>query len=464
MEKRYVMDTNILIHSPSALFEERFSDGVITILLPVVSEIDNLKVNARDPELKFRARRATRYLDDIRKGLIEESPEYVGKFEFKYVKPQGRLESLNKFEVVDDLILEMANELKATVVSGDLNVVLKAEILNMDTIKFDFDSTDFADYKGWRKIKVSQMNLTELTNIESMARIDFYKGLALSVEDRERLTMECEVKSETIKEAYDLCDNEYLIVYTDDCDTNLFFRYKARDDKFVRVKGNRYFDDITSRNTQQRLFMESLQDEDIVCTSAVGCAGSGKSLISISYATEEVINRKNFKKFLYIKPLDVVGGKDIGYLPGSKEEKLEGSTMGSFYDSIEVIYNAKNRAHAKDIAAEMMDRGHLEVESISFLRGRSFNDCILIIDEAQNTDIVTIRTILSRVGQNCKVILLGDISQVDNTKVSHYTNGLYVAKQKLKNSRLYSHVELATSVRSEFAELVNKLLPESGGL
>jgi PhoH-like ATPase len=232
----------------------------------------------------------------------------------------------------------------------------------------------------------------------------------------------------------------------------------------VFVKRNLKFKDlyanISGKNLEQSCAIDLLMDDDVNVVSMRSPAGGGKTFLSLAVALTKLLKEKNnsYEKIIFLKPTVTVAD-DIGFLPGSAEDKL-GPYMNSFMDNITTLkkMNTVKYKETSESYEQLVKDGKIEIECISFIRGRSFNDCIIISDENQNVDSGVIKTILSRVGHNCKIICLGDVDQIDVPYLNKYNNGLSHLIKKFKGQEVYGHISLNKCERSKVSELAGELL------
>ncbi len=210
---------------------------------------------------------------------------------------------------------------------------------------------------------------------------------------------------------------------------------------------------IKSRNVQQTMATELLLRDDISLVTMIGKAGTGKTLLALAAGLLQTEDFHKFNKLLVARPIVPVG-KDIGYLPGEKQEKLR-PWMQPIYDNLEYLFNVKKPGELDDILAGM---GSIEVEALTYIRGRSIPDQFIIIDEAQNLTKHEVKTILTRVGERSKIVLMGDPAQIDHPYLDEYNNGLTYVVEKFKDQKLAGHVKLMKGERSGLAQLAADLL------
>lgn len=233
----------------------------------------------------------------------------------------------------------------------------------------------------------------------------------------------------------------------------------AQDNETVFISKNREYSTIKNIIKEESTEMKCIEVDSPKHCYVTDCfIVTHNTLMAISYAMNSIYDNKKFKKFVYIKTLDPVSGKDIGYLPGTKEEKIQ-PLLSPLYDSLEKLMDI-NRQEAEAQIQLLTLECKFEIETISHIRGRSFNNTLLIIDEAENLDISSIKTLLTRCDSECRILLLSDDAQIDNPKLSAISNGTALVKEKLVGQELFSFIELNTSVRSKFTDLVTKLMDE----
>ena len=213
---------------------------------------------------------------------------------------------------------------------------------------------------------------------------------------------------------------------------------------------------LRARNDEQRFAMELLMDENIKVVTLVGGAGTGKTLLAIATGLELVVERKKYKKLLIARPI-IPMGKDLGYLPGSEKEKLK-PWMQPIFDNIDFLSEAKDDKTGEKVVEGLEAMGILKIEALTYIRGRSIPRGLIIIDEAQNLTPLEIKTIVTRAGENTKIIFTGDPQQIDNPYLDSNTNGLTYLADRLKNEEIVGHITLKKGERSKLAEIAAKLL------
>lgn len=236
-------------------------------------------------------------------------------------------------------------------------------------------------------------------------------------------------------------------------DSGLFFK-NGKHEK--RLGKDRDVWGISHRNVEQKCAIHALLNDDVKLVTISGKAGTGKTLLAIACGLEKVINQNKFRRLLVSRPI-VPMGNDIGYLPGDVNEKL-GPWMQPIFDNIDYLFNIENAKKGFDAYMELANEGILKVEALTYIRGRSIPDQYIIIDEAQNLSKHEVKTIISRAGENTKIILTGDPDQIDNPKLDSINNGLTYVIEQFKNQEIAAHIELTKGERSELADIATEIL------
>ena len=211
-----------------------------------------------------------------------------------------------------------------------------------------------------------------------------------------------------------------------------------------------------ARNQEQRFAMELLMDDNVKAVSLVGKAGTGKTLLAIAAGLEQVVERKKYSKLYIARPI-IPMGKDLGFLPGNEKDKLR-PWMQPIFDNIEFLSDVKGDKAGEKVITGLESMGLLKVEALTYIRGRSMPNAFIIIDEAQNLTPLEIKTIITRVGENTKIVFTGDPYQIDSAYLDANTNGLTYMADKLKNEKIAGHITLVKGERSPLAEIAAKLL------
>ena len=445
MKKIFILDTNVLIHDPEAMFS--FDDNDVYLPIYVIEEIDKLKEYS--DRVGKSARETSRNIEKLKKeeknsnlSLLKGLKNSTGGT-FRIVLGENDIvnipDSLNK-NLTDNKIIGQALRIKnenkkrkVILVSKDMNVRIKANVLGMETVDYVKDQIDINQlYEGWKEIEVSN----DLFSLVEKAPIINW-NLVLKEEPK---------ANELIR--FKNSNKEILTIYKKE-------REKLEKQVFADTKVWGVF----ARNTEQKQAMELLMDERIKLVTLVGKAGTGKTLLAIATALEQVVERKLYKKIFIARPI-VPMGNDIGFLPGTEKEKMQ-PWMLPIYDNIEFLASNKSQTssnEAEKVVAGLESLGLLKVEPLTYIRGRSIPQGFIIIDEAQNLTPHEVKTIITRVGKDTKIVFTGDPDQIDNPYLDANSNGLAYIAEKMKNEILVGHIRLVKGERSEISELASRLL------
>ena len=445
MKKIFILDTNVLIHDPEAMFS--FDDNDVYLPIYVIEEIDKLKEYS--DRVGKSARETSRNIEKLKKeeknsnlSLLKGLKNSTGGT-FRIVLGENDIvnipDSLNK-NLTDNKIIGQALRIKnenkkrkVILVSKDMNVRIKANVLGMETVDYVKDQIDINQlYEGWKEIEISN----DLFSLVEKAPIINW-NLVLKEEPK---------ANELIR--FKNSNKEILTIYKKE-------REKLEKQVFADTKVWGVF----ARNTEQKQAMELLMDERIKLVTLVGKAGTGKTLLAIATALEQVVERKLYKKIFIARPI-VPMGNDIGFLPGTEKEKMQ-PWMLPIYDNIEFLASNKSQTssnEAEKVVAGLESLGLLKVEPLTYIRGRSIPQGFIIIDEAQNLTPHEVKTIIKRVGKDTKIVFTGDPDQIDNPYLDANSNGLAYIAEKMKNEILVGHIRLVKGERSEISELASRLL------
>jgi PhoH-like ATPase len=437
LQKTFVIDTNVFIHRPDAILS--FKDSEIVVPLWVLEELDKLKTYS--DERGRNARHAIRFL---------EQRASKGKL-FDGVK----LENGSLLRVALSYNHELAPE-----VSGDRNdnkIILCALTIQREAEKNKNDQEVFFVSKDINaRVKARAIGLYAVDYEKQKASIATlyagYKQNKINAETARSLT-----EDGSVPWAEKLFHNQFVqLEITGSKGEMLVGRYDSE------LKILRYVDDyhqgisgIHPLNPQQQMAFELLLDDSVSLVSLVGKAGTGKTLLALAAGLEKVFEKKSYGRLLASRPVMPLG-KDIGFLPGDKEEKLS-HWMKPLFDNLELISSQNGKPEFKSVES-IMKSGKIEIEAITYIRGRSLPKQYIIIDEAQNLTPHEIKTIVSRAGKDTKVVLTGDPYQIDTPYLDSDSNGLTYLVEAFKGVSLFGHVTLEKSERSELAELAAELL------
>ncbi|MFJ2618780.1 PhoH family protein [Glutamicibacter sp. NPDC087344] len=423
--RTYVIDTSVLLSDPKAMF--RFEEHHLVIPLTVITELENKR---KDPELGYFARQALRGLDDLiasHGGLANAVPVTAAggtlRIELNHIAaevlPVGMRGSDN-----DTRILAVAKHLldegqDVALVTKDLPMRIKASAIG---IHAEVYRNELITSTGWSGIQ--QLELGE----EKMA----------ALYEREHLSNLPELAEVPVNTGF---------VITSSRGSALGRKTDATTLKLVR--GDQQAFGLHGRSAEQRIALDLLMDPTVGIVSLGGNAGTGKSALALCAGMEAVMERREHRKITVFRPLYAVGGQELGYLPGSEGEKM-GPWAQAVFDTLGSIVS-------KNVIDEVVDRGMLEVLPLTHIRGRSLHDSFVIVDEAQSLERNVLLTVLSRIGQNSKVVLTHDVAQRDNLHVGRH-DGIAAVVEQLKGHSLFGHVTLTRSERSAIAALVTEML------
>ncbi|MCD6422633.1 MAG: PhoH family protein [Elusimicrobia bacterium] len=433
MVKTFVLDTNVLIHEPTSIFS--FADNVVAIPIIVVEELDNLK-RVNDERGKA-ARTASRLIDELRsEGNLIQGVKMKNGGIFKVVIPEKI--KIHEFleKNADNMILATALTLqekseKVIFISKDINMRIKAQVLGLEVQDYEKSKVDFSTlYQGWREVNIN----ADVVN-------KFYSEGSIALEG-------------------DFLENEFLILKSvaNPKQTALARFHRGKVVKLSNSKAILW--GVKSRNVQQTFAIESLLDDSIKLIAFIGIAGTGKTLLALAGGLVKVFDEEVYKKLLISRPV-IPMGRDIGYLPGTKEEKLA-PWMRAIYDNLEyLLSSSKKDFTGEDLASQidwLYDTGKLEIEVLTYIRGRSIPRQFIVVDEAQNLTPHEIKTIISRAGEGTKIVLTGDPYQIDNPYLDASSNGLTYTIEKFKGQEVFATITFIKSERSPLAQLAAEIL------
>ena len=432
MIKNYILDTNVLLQDPNSIFN--FEDNCVIIPIGVIEELDKFKKDVT--ELGRNARRVSRSLDDIRKkGDLREGAS-IGKHGIIKVRYNGNLKSLYKEKNIDLHVIHIAQEtLKSEpetpciIVSNDVNIRIRSNALGLQSESYESDKIDHDDLDvGYKEVVVPDDVFGAFVSMKEYIMEDIPGLEGLSPNFYVVLKRETDLKKSMLGRI--------------DTSGKLVKKLIAPPAKFP----------LQPRNKEQSFLIDALLDRDIKLVSIGGKAGTGKTLISVACGHYQVETKKFYKRLLVSRPVFPMG-RDIGYLPGDLSEKLN-PWMQPIYDAFDIL-NPDEEHSGKDVVKKSKN---VVVEPLTYIRGRSIHDQCLIIDESQNLTALEIKTIITRAGENTKVVLTGDIHQIDNPYIDSLSNGLSVVMTAFRGSQIATSIILDKGVRSELAEeAANKL-------
>ncbi len=437
--KNYVLDTTILLYDAQAIYNFGVSNVIIPI--PVIEAIDHFK---RDlSEIGRSARQASRILDTLRQKAPVTSGiklETGGKLYVRISSGSAtqRLPDELRDRNRDNLILAIALDVKehsggvpTIFVSKDINLRIKADALGLIVQDYESDKVDIEElYSGFRVLD------TQLSDIQQFK------------------------ETGSIQVDAELYPNQYISLQVKGDPQHVALgRYDAVQKRIVRLhtEGRDGMWRISPRNTEQICAMDALLNDEIQLVTLVGKAGTGKTLLAVAASLFKTVDENIYSRILVSRPT-LPMGKDIGFLPGTIEEKLT-PWMYPIVDNVELIMRKDNRSsrHIRGFK-ELVDMGILVIEPLTYIRGRSIHNQYLILDEAQNLTPHEIKTIITRVGDGTKIVVTGDPYQIDNPYIDSSSNGLTYVVERFKNQEIAAHVTFTKGERSKLSELAANLL------
>ena len=436
---RLVLDTSVLIADPCCVLD--FSDVDIVVPLTVVEELDGLK--SRSDDVGRAARTALRTLEELRVAhggsLAEPVPTGTGtstlQIEINNIRKHLLIEHGLDPAVPDNRIIGAAIGQSdfgpTTMVSNDAALRIKAAHLGVDaTAHTPTRSTHPVAAVGWTTID------TAFEKIDCL-----YAAGAIALDA-------------VIGATEQPSENEFAVLRSGSQSALV----RTVGDEFVLL-GHQGLEPwgLRPRNKEQRFALELLLDPDVSVIALDGRAGTGKTLLAIAAGLEMVVEQQRYERMAVYRPLVPVGRADVGFLPGGLDEKLD-PWMSAIHDAIVALTDQGTSRDARGLIDELTDRGQLSLESVTFLRGRSLQRQMVLIDEAQNLEPTTLRTILTRVGEGTKVIFTGDTSQIDAPYLGESNNALSVLTSAFADQRCFGHITLTACERSDVASLAAELL------
>jgi PhoH-like ATPase len=435
--KHFVLDTNILLHDPRAITQ--FADNEVVIPIFVIEEIDNFKKEAS--ELGRNAREVARLLDRLRADgarLSDGAPLPNGGKLRVASAARSVPTTLRESQIADYLILMVAldvrdaNKGEPTIfVTKDVNLRIRADSLGLTSMDFEAERIDIDElYSGMIELPVPAADVDT-----------FYSQNTLDL-------TEASLKA-----------NQYVLLRDRESPSHSALgRFDGNTKKLVPLRKVRDgIWGIRPRNKEQHCALDLLLADDVKLVTLVGKAGTGKTMLAIAAGLQKVVEEQLYSKMLVSRPIFPLG-RDVGYLPGDIEEKLN-PWMQPIYDNVEYLMGlSKGERKSGRSYQELIDMGFIEIEPLTYIRGRSIPNQFIIVDEAQNLTPHEVKTIITRVGEATKVILTGDPYQIDNPYVDATSNGLTTVVEKFKGEVVAGHVTLSKGERSALAELASNVL------
>ena len=435
-EKFFVLDTNVLLHNSQAI--TCFADNTVVLPMTVIEELDKFKKN--NDELGRNARHVIRSLDSLRvqgslgKGVRTESGGTV----WITMEKEEATGTCIDLSIPDNRIIATAYNLfkqgkRVIFVSKDINARLKADAMGIEVADFEKEKTDFDQlYTGCRRLQVEAATISQL-----------HQGKSLRLEREEFLP------------------NEFVLL-VDVANEKHTSIGRAVDSHQLKPLNPVYESawNLRPRSMEQRAALELLMDPEVALVSLVGQAGTGKTLLALAAGLANTLKSSRYEKLLVSRPV-IPLGRDIGYLPGTKDDKMK-LWMQPIFDNLSYLMGLTNGGK-QDASTELginrlIRDEQIELEALTYIRGRSISHQYVIIDEAQNLTPHEVKTIISRAGEGTKMVLTGDPEQIDNPYLDASSNGLTYTVERLKGQESCGHITLTRSERSHLASLAAEYL------
>lgn len=444
MKKTFVLDTNVLLSDPNALFS--FEENNIVLPMIVLEELDRHK--DRQDEVGRNARETSRKLSI----LTKEHKVFDGPIPLGEKRGELKILSYNFLgfsdvkELIppelegksgDNQILAVCRAFQKSNPDTTMSLVTRDVLLRLKANALGIPCDDYRKLHVAKSVSGLYTGMSTLTGHFDLDT--FYKEGIMD-----------------LTEKVELHPNEFVLLKSLENDATALARVTNKN----KVKAINTYSPckIEGRNKEQKFALDLLLNPDIPLVTVVGSAGTGKTLLAIASGLHQVIDTKRYKSLIVCRPIQPLG-KDIGFLPGTMEEKME-PWVAPIKDNLRYLLTAdgKKSKRSEETMQMLFDNGTIEIEAMTFIRGRSIANAFMIIDEAQNLNAHELKTIITRVGEGTKIVLTGDIEQIDNMYVDSVSNGLTIAIEKFKNSELSGHITLVKGERSALATLASQIL------
>jgi len=436
--KLFVLDTNVILHDAQSLYS--FQEHDVAIPITVIEELDQFKKGTND--INFQAREFLRSLDELTGDLLSDDGAALGdgRGRIRVVLSRQfdeRVKAAFYQDIPDHRILNTALLLSQAepdrsviLVSKDTNIRIKAKALGVVAQDFTTDKIKSFDtlYTGKRHLKVDDSALDCFFTGDGSATIDELPVVDAPVAN-ENFILRSSVRS-------------------------ILATYKCASQRFVRVEKHKCYG-ISPRNAEQSFALGALVDDSVRLVTLAGRAGTGKTLLALASALHV---RRNYRQILLARPVVPLSNKDIGFLPGDVQAKLD-PYMQPLYDNLTVIKGQFDESDSeRKKLQQMLETEKLLISPLAYIRGRSLQKIFFIVDEAQNLTPHEIKTIITRAGEGTKIVFTGDIRQIDHPYLDSLSNGLSYLINRMKGQAIYAHVTLEKGERSQLADLAAELL------
>jgi PhoH-like ATPase len=437
LKKTYILDTSVLVHDPQALFV--FQDNDIIVPMAVIEEIDGHK--KRMDQVGKNARKVARILDNFRlTGHLDQGVPLLDmggtlRVELNH-QEVGLLPAALDHNKTDNRIIAVALSMKQTLdnpvvlVTKDTTMRVKADALSVEAEDYETDQIDFESvYTGIVTVSVDSRIIDR-----------FYQDGGITLDEKQ------------------FHSNQFVVLEDDTGGSKSALARVGKNGVLqpLRYSGGEVFG-IRPRNKEQRFALELLLDEEVRLVTLLGQAGTGKTLVALAAGLQQVVEDKSYRRLSVSRPIMPMG-KDLGYLPGEVDEKLR-PWMQPIYDNLELLLGERDKqTKLERLVDSLRDMNLLELEALTYIRGRSIPQQFLLVDEAQNLSPHEVKTIITRVGEGTKIVLTGDPYQIDHPYLDANSNGLTYVAERFKDEPIAGHVTLVRGERSELAEIAAKLL------
>jgi len=435
LQRTFVLDTCVLLADPHAIL--RFDEHHVVLPLVVVEELDNQKT--RLDEVGANARRALRLLEEY--GASRD-----GGMREPVALPGGGSLRIELNGIYSDRLPEVLEPARP-----DHRIL--STCLNLDS-------------EGDDSVLVTKDTALRIKGAQLGVGVQDYRADTVPVDELYQGWSELEVEADTVNELFDTGKvtlrgidavvNEYLVLKSGSQSGLARVVQTEPEVMATRVPGSGNVFGVEAKNLQQIFALDLLMDPDVPAVSLMGMAGAGKTFLALAAALEQVLEQRRYRRAAVYRPLVAVGRQEVGFLPGDLEDKLH-PWMAAVYDNLYALFSDASHESTRALVDDLIERNELELAAITYLRGRSITGEVVVIDEAQNLELPTLKVILTRMSRDSKVIFCGDLSQVDNPYISPY-GGMAALIEKFKGTPLFGHVTLGRSIRSPLAEMAATVL------
>lgn len=435
-----VLDTNVLLDRPIEEILQSFPPCMIILPLAVIQELDNFK--GLDDQRGLYSRTAVRFLDGLRPNLhqgVKLKTGHTIKVEINHTDVQlpeflSRNRVDNRILAVSKGLMEEKKSEKVKLITQDICARIIADVLGIQSENFIVERVELGNlYSGWCEIEISDPDVQKFYQFDSFPT------------------------------KQPLLANQYVRMLDKSGGTH-FGRYCPVNKAVVPLRRELQAFGISpfEGNMEQHFLMDALLNPELELVSILGPAGTGKTLLALAAGLQQVVNHERYKKLIVSRAL-IPHSRDIGTLPGSKDDKLS-PWMGAIFDNLQFLTkNFTGNKYDKRLSPteqvnRFMEEGYIELEALAYIRGRSIPGQWMVIDEAQNLTKENVKTIITRAGKGTKIVMTGDIQQIDNCRLTATNNGFVTLIEAFKGQRLYAHIKLNKTERSSLAALGVQLL------